>query len=187
MSSRIIGIDAGNNHSALVVYAPQCPKILDYALESNEDIAMRLKALRNENTGGSGPNRTRLVLEMVKSYGSPLGDSILETVFWIGRFVQIWTDTANMSYDLVPRKTIVNALIGHSQGGDSAVRQSLINYFANRGLYGPQGESFEAGSDPKSLTRKGGPLYGIKKDLWAALAVCVSYRTVLEKRHHDIL
>jgi hypothetical protein len=100
-------------------------------------------------------NCQRLVVEMVGHYGTgmPAGKTVFETCVWIGRFIQLW---GGRDYDLMLRKTIVANLCGSARAKDSNVRQALVD------RYGAPG------------TRKNpGRLYGVKKDIWSALAVAV--------------
>jgi len=61
------------------------------------------------------------------------------------------------------RKTVAAHLCNTSRANDSNIRQALIDRF------GP-------GREKAIGTKKNpGPLYGIKKDLWSALAVAVTY------------
>ena len=93
-----------------------------------------------------------LVIEMVASYGMPVGKTIFETCVWIGRFVQACPLEAHLVY-----RADIKMHICHSmRARDSNVRQALIDRFGKPG------------------TKKNpGILYGIKKDEWSALALAV--------------
>ncbi len=97
-----------------------------------------------------------LVIEQIKCYGMPVGDEILRTVFWSGRFAQEQIRSGGR-VSMLPRKTIVAHLCGSGRAKDSNVRQRLID------IYGEKG------------TKKNpGQLYGIKADEWSALAVATA-------------
>lgn len=100
-----------------------------------------------------------LVIEQVASYGMPVGAEVFETVFWSGRFAQ-----AHDGADRIPRTDIKMHLCHTIRGvNDSVIRQALID------RYGP-------GKETAIGTKKTpGPLYGIKADCWAALALAVTY------------
>jgi len=92
-----------------------------------------------------------IVCEMVASYGMAVGKTVFETCVWIGRF----TDPEDK---LVYRKDIKLHFCNSMRAKDTNIRQALIDRF------GPPG------------TKKApGKLYGVKKDIWSALAVAVYY------------
>lgn len=96
-----------------------------------------------------------LAIEMIASYGMPVGREVFETCVWIGRFVQAWhsPDEVRMVY----RKDVKLHLCGTPRAKDANVRQALID------LLGPQG------------TKKApGPTYGVKSHAWPALGVAVT-------------
>ena len=96
-----------------------------------------------------------LVIEMIASYGMSVGKEIFETCVWIGRFIQAAPIFANRVY----RKDVKLHFCGTARAKDSNVRQALIDRFGEPG------------------TKKNpGPLYGIKKDEWSALAIAVYWQ-----------
>lgn len=96
-----------------------------------------------------------LAIEMVASYGMPVGREVFETCVWIGRFQQAWRDPEAVK--LVYRKDVKLHLCGSPRAKDANIRQALIDRL------GPIGTK----SAP-------GPLYGVKSHAWAALAVAVT-------------
>ena len=99
----------------------------------------------------------RVVVEMVASYGMPVGREVFETVYWIGRFCQ-----AAGSHERIYRGEVKDHLCRSRKANDAAIRQALLDRF------GP-GKAKAVG-----LKASPGPLYGIKGDEWAALAVAVT-------------
>jgi hypothetical protein len=97
---------------------------------------------------------THLAIEMVASYGMPVGREVFETCVWIGRFVQAWPRPEAVR--LVYRRDVKLELCGSARAKDANVRQALID------LIGPRGTK-----------RAPGPTYGVSGDMWAALAVAV--------------
>jgi hypothetical protein len=98
---------------------------------------------------------TSLAIEMIASYGMPVGREVFETCVWIGRFVQAWPEPEAVR--LVYRKDVKLHLCGNPRAKDPNIRQALLDKL------GPQG------------TKKApGPTYGVKSHAWAALAVAVT-------------
>jgi hypothetical protein len=100
-----------------------------------------------------------LVIEQVASYGMPVGREVFETVFWSGKF-----DQAHGGSTRIPRTDVKMHLCHTIKGvNDSVIRQALIDRF------GPSKEK------AIGVKKSPGPLYGITKDCWAALALAVTY------------
>lgn len=159
----VIAVDPGFEKSAVVEYDGQ--RIVGMWLEENEDIMRFLqhRALDQD----SKP----LVIEQIQSYGMAVGATVFETVFWSGRFAQAWERGMNQFYRL-PRREVKLHLCGQARAKDANIRQALIDRF---------GPGKEAAIGRKATP---GPLYGVKSDLWAALAVAVTWadqNTILEE------
>lgn len=142
----IIAIDPGDVQSAFVVVDDLCD-IVDKGLEPNETMKAYLEQ-------GRAPY-DKLVIEMVASYGMPVGKTIFETCVWIGRFIEAWGG----DFELVYRQEVKLALCRSTRAKDSNVRQALIDRFGEVGT-----------------KKKPGKLYGVSKDIWSALAVAVCYQ-----------
>jgi len=94
------------------------------------------------------------VCEMIACYGMPVGKEVFETVLWIGRFIE----SSKTEINLVYRRDIKLHLCGSVRAKDGNVRQALIDRWGQPG------------------TKKNpGATYGIKADIWAALAVGTFY------------
>lgn len=100
--------------------------------------------------------RAVLCVEMVASYGMPVGASIFETCVWIGRFLDAW-EAAGGRTDRLTRIQIKSHLCHSAKACDSNIRWALIDLYGGNAAIGTK--------------RLPGPLYGIKRDGWAALAV----------------
>jgi hypothetical protein len=147
---KTVALDPGNTHTALVIldhkgsptsaaYEPN-DKILDLLKDAYYDCRV-------------------MAIEMIASYGMPVGAEVFDTCVWIGRFTQAWPAATVPIF----RKDVKMHLCGQTKAKDKNVRQALIDRF------GP-------GKD-KAIGKKAkpGPLYGYSGDLWAALAVAVTY------------
>jgi hypothetical protein len=95
-----------------------------------------------------------LAIEMVASYGMPVGKEVFETVRWIGRFQQAWRDPEAVR--LIYRQEVKLHLCGSPRAKDPNVWQALKDRLGEPG------------------TKKNpGPLYGVQSHARAALAVAV--------------
>jgi hypothetical protein len=138
----ILAIDSGTTNSAYVQYDESKNLIVDHGILPNPEMRQIL----------IGREYDLVALEMIASYGMPVGASTFETCLWIGRFIEV----ARTESRLVYRKDIKMYLCGSMRAKDGNVRQALID------LIGEQG------------TKKNkGPTYGISSHSWAALAVAV--------------
>jgi hypothetical protein len=105
----------------------------------------------------------RLAIEMIASYGMPVGREVFETCVWIGRFKQAWHTPD--AVELVYRKDVKMHLCGTTKAKDPNVRQALIDMFPRTG----------GGKTPQVGTKgQPGPLFGVSSHAWAALGVAVT-------------
>lgn len=104
-----------------------------------------------------------LAIEMVASYGKPVGAEVFDTCVWIGRFIQAMDQTP-VSIDYVYRMEERQTICHSGKASDANITQALIDRFAkgvsNRG---------------KGTKKEPGWFYGFKKDIWQAYAVGVTY------------
>ena len=100
-----------------------------------------------------------MAIEMIASYGMPVGREVFETCVWIGRFIQAW----QRPYTMVYRKDVKLHICDDSRAKDSNILQALYD------RYGP-GRKLAVGTKANP-----GPCYGFSGDMWAALAVAITY------------
>lgn len=157
----ILAIDPGNKESGWCILADYKPvlfgKTTNYTL---------LKVMRDY-----AGDYDDVVIEMVASYGMPVGETVFDTCRWIGRFEQTAAEATVTfpkvrTHDVyfVKRKEYVTELCGSSRAKDANVIQYLIDRFAkdtpNRG---------------KGTKKDKGWFYGFKADIWQAYAIGVYY------------
>lgn len=145
---RILAIDPGNIESAYLLYETEGPIPLDWAKMPNGEILELLDGERAE----------LLAVEMIASYGMPVGREVFDTCVWIGRFIERW----GADHRLVYRGEVKMHLTNSARAKDSNVRQALLDKF------GP-GKALAVG-----LKATPGPLYGMAGDCWSALGVAVT-------------
>lgn len=148
---RVLAIDPGNEQSAFVEYVSD-GRVQTFGKWRNEDL-LNLDLLRYGAQAG-----THMAIEMIASYGMPVGAEVFETCTWIGKFELAWGGASTRVF----RKDVKLHLCGQPRAKDGNVRQALLDRW---------------GGKTKALgTKKSpGPLYGFKADLWQALAVAVTY------------
>lgn len=146
---RIIGIDPGTTESAVVLWSEG--EIQSHYKLPHQDVLGLLKQLSDDSV-------TKLAVEMVASYGMPVGREVFETVLWIGRYIECWLTLHPFSTThLVYRRDVKVYLCGSMKAKDGNIRQAIIDRF------GPPG------------TKKApGKTYGISGDEWQALAVALT-------------
>lgn len=155
----VLAIDPGSAESAWMLYSPDDEigfNVLDRGIAGNDEIVGRgFEHVFDEADA--------MAIEMIASYGMPVGKEVFETCVWIGRFVQVWKGRRGPDPEFIYRKEVKRNLCGNIKAKDSNVRQALIDRF---------GGSRKRAIGTKKLP---GPLYGVKKDIWSALAVAVTW------------
>lgn len=151
----LLAIDPGPMRSAAVWFKDGA--VAQAGIFANEELIDRMK-----HAGGRTVFIDHLAVEMIASYGMPVGKEVFETVLWIGRFVERFGGP----HTLVYRKDVKMHLCGSMKAKDGNIRQALIDRL------GPVGTK----KDP-------GPCYGISKDMWSALAVGLTWRDTSDDQH----
>ena len=146
----VIGVDPGYKHSAFVALSNG--RVLSHKIMPNDELVALLK-YRMPTPG------TTVVVEQFEGMGMAVGREVMETIWWSGRFFEAWPGARAR----VTRREVKLHLCGLARAKDSNVRQALIDRF---------GPDKETAIGKKSAP---GPLYGVKADEWAALAVAVTW------------
>jgi hypothetical protein len=139
----ILAIDPGDIQSAYAILDESLKPVEFGILENYELLKIVEKSKGNE-----------MAIEMVASYGMPVGVTTFETVFWIGRFWEAFSGKKTKVY----RKEVKMNLCHSMKAKDGNVRQALIDRF---GVVGTK--------------KNPGWFYGVSKDVWSAVAVGVTY------------
>tara|TARA_Y100001963_G_scaffold158965_1_gene260586 strand:+ start:124 stop:600 length:477 start_codon:yes stop_codon:yes gene_type:complete len=149
----LLSIDPGSEQSGWVVYDsaydPRTGCVVAAGISPNAELLERVR----------GGGADQLVVEMIASYGMPVGREVFDTCVWIGRFWEAFPGERDRVY----RKDVKMCVCSDPRAKDSNVRQALID------MFGP-GRSRAIGTKGEP-----GPLYGFKRDMWAALAVAVTW------------
>lgn len=153
MSKTIIAIDPGTHRSAWVEYTPEERQIGDFGITDNKSL---VRSIAWERWRGDD-----LAIEMIASYGMPVGQEVFETCVWIGRFIEAFG-----CGKFVYRKDVKLHLCQSPRAKDANVRQAIIDLFPATG----------GGKTPQIGTKKQpGPLYGVSSHVWSALGVALTY------------
>lgn len=150
---RVFAIDPGPVESAFVRYWDG--EIKEHGKHRN-DVVLCLGQFGGE----------QLVVEMIASYGMPVGAEVFDTCVWIGRYVENWSPGA---WTLMKRQEVKLHLCNSPRANDATIRQALIDRF---------------GGKAKAIgTKKApGPLHGVKGDIWQALALAVTWSDLAQRR-----
>jgi hypothetical protein len=152
----LLAIDPGTTQSAWVNAIHDV--VLGFGILPNEQLLTWLRVIDHPVEGGID----QMVIEKVESCGMAVGADVFETVFWSGRFAEA---AGPLPVDRIGRKAVKLHLCGDTRAKDSNIRQALIDRYGGVG-----GKRAAIG-----LKASPGPLYGVSKDVWAALAVAVTY------------
>jgi len=147
----VIALDPGNTETAVVVLDKEDKKILFHAKISNEMMIVQLKEFETIY----GKENCELAIEMVASYGMPVGRSVFDTCVWIGRYIATWEG----EFRLIVRKDVKMNICHSPKANDANIRQALMDRF---------GSTRELAIGTK---KEPGPLYGVGNDERAALAL----------------
>lgn len=156
-ATRILAIDPGNTESGFALIDPITCRPIEVGKIPNEQLLDKLDRL---DLGRTPINRVSI--EMIKSYGMPVGATVFETCVWIGRFAQVVDSYGCLPWELVYRGDVKIHHCHNSGAKDSNVIQALIDRFAsgvrNRG---------------KGTKDEPGWFYGFHDDIWQAYALAV--------------
>lgn len=148
--TRILAIDPGYVQSAWLVLEAD-GSLGTFGILGNDDM---ITALVNSSLAYGV-----VVIEKIESYGMAVGREVFDTVWWAGRFAQACQPTPVVQ---MPRRDVKLAICGDSRAKDANIRTALIDRYGGHAAIGRKASP--------------GPLYGISKDVWSALAIAVTYR-----------
>lgn len=145
----ILALDPGPAETGFVLYDGL--KVRESGVLDNAQVLLQLRQDWRQRAD-------ELVVEMIASYGMPVGREVFETCVWIGRFTEAWRSPDAVR--LVYRKDVKLHLCGTTKAKDPNVWQALLDRFG--------------GVDAVGRKAAPGPLYGVKSHARAALAVAVT-------------
>jgi hypothetical protein len=149
-----LAIDPGPMQSAWLVLGPG-GGIRAFGIWPNERLRQLLRW--DDLDEILAPEVDRIAIEKVESFGMAVGAEVFETVFWSGRFAEAFYPAL---VERVTRRAVKLHLCGSARAKDPNIRQALIDRYGGSSAIGKKAAP--------------GPLYGISKDVWSALAVAVT-------------
>lgn len=156
MSNKLLAIDPGNKESGFVIIDTEDYFPLYKGKWENEKLRAKIAQSWKHQVN-------HVVIEMVASYGMAVGETVFETVFWIGRFYEA-VGTGGASRDRLKRIEVKKNLCHTATAKDANTTQALIDRFAPDARNRGKGTK----SDP-------GWFYGFKSDIWQAYALGVTF------------
>lgn len=142
----ILAIDPGSTESAYAVLDPNRDGLPVYFTKCSNAKVLNVASVEDNI----------VVIERIASYGMSVGQEVFDTCYWGGRFQQACPDPDAVEW--VFRKEVKLHLCGSPRAKDANIRQAIIDRFG--GL---------------QATKKGGPLHKCSKDMWAAIAVGLTW------------
>lgn len=152
MSSLILAIDPGNVETG-------------YVLMTKEYTPLSFGKVRNEELRGFmyDGKYDEVVIEMVASYGMPVGATVFETCVEIGRYTEIGRMRGRPVFFLY-RKEVKMNICRSMKANDSTIRQALVDRFAKN-----------TPNKGKGYKKAPGFFYGFRADIWQAYALGVTF------------
>ena len=156
----ILAIDPGNMKSGYVIVE-----------HDGEEIRRVLEAGKIENPAVTDMLDRKLyascidvAIEMIAGMGMTVGQEVFDTCVWIGRFWEIALRSGGYEPKRIYRREEKLDLCGSLSAKDANIRQALVDRYA------PGQPNFGKGTK-----KNPGFFYGFSADMWAAMAVAVTY------------
>ena len=148
---RIFAIDPGNVESGYAVIDLPIFSVVECGKIENGELLKLVPLL--------SAAADVFAVEMIASYGMPVGREVFDTCVWIGRFVQV----AERESTYIYRKDEKLCLCGDLRAKDTNIRRALIDRYAKHDL-----------KTGKGTKKAPDVFYGVSKDAWQAIAVGVT-------------
>jgi len=169
MARYILAIDPGNIESAFVIIDAETLRPLHFGKMENEAVLQRsayfVGLLYQLAIANAEPFSCELAIEMIASYGMPVGAEVFDTCVWIGEFKRAFSYNQLITgCALVYRREEKLTICGSPKANDANIRQALVDRFA-------KGRP----NNGKGTKKNPGWFYQFRADIWQAYAVAVTY------------
>lgn len=161
MNHFTLAIDPGYTESAYVVLDNDTKKPIEFAKVPNAQLRDSILPFWLAK-GFSGCDECTIAVEMVASYGMPVGEEVFETVVWIGRFVE----RVRLSTGAEPVRVKRNPVKVHHCHAANATDANISQALKDRFALGVRNHG-------KGTKDAPGWFYGFSKDVWQAYALAV--------------
>lgn len=151
----VLAIDPGCALSAYVLVNPDTYDLVQFGKVENMELREIIETLIKRVDESA--------IEMISSYGKPVGREVFDTCLWIGRYQEL-IESFGVPVQRILRRDVKLHLCGQTKSKDTDVRRALINRFAKFDLKNGKGKK----DNPDHF-------YGVANDVWAATAVAVYY------------
>lgn len=172
--SILVAIDPGNQKSAWIVFRDG--QIAEFGITPNADMPDHFEGLEH------------VAIEYMRPRGMKMSQESMDTMFWAGRFIQAICGDDMIPWTPVDRHRVKLHICGNAAAKDANIRRALIDDWyggdtaaignkkcrkcKGKGTYKREVCSECGGSQ---WLHPPGPLVGIHDDLWAALAVGITF------------
>lgn len=186
----IVAIDPGPTESAYVILKTgegYPGKVMDFGKCPEYELRERVTAVYDKMIFPE----IYLAIEFPASYGMAVGKTVFETCAVVGRLEEYFYHRMTLCYMDGPRpvnpsyrvyrkrrsdvgvEAVSMAICNNNRANDANVRQAIIDLYPATG----------GGRIPQiGLKNSPGPLYGISKDVWAALGVALTFQQWIDKQ-----
>lgn len=155
---KILGIDPGTNETGWAIYDSDSHQVLNKGIMPNQEAKEHLERLVLLESYDHAS------IEMIASYGMPVGKEVFNTCLFIGRLQEMF-DRNKVKNTLIFRKEVKLFLCNSLRAKDPNIRRAILDLFPATG----------GGATPEIGTMKQpGPLYGVKGHIFAALGVALT-------------
>lgn len=155
MDRIVLAIDPGNVESAYAFLRMENGALIlgDFAKVENGVLLAMARIYREPDMAAT--------IEMIASYGMPVGREVFETCVFVGQLREAMSD---VPVHYVYRRDVKLNLCNSPRAKDTNVRQALIDRYAKHDFKNGRG------------TKKAPDFFhGVSRDCWAAIAVGVTY------------
>ena len=161
ITDKIFAIDVGTTESGYVImrFDKDDIKLLSFGKIANEAL---MQIIKNNDYD-------QLVYEQFQSFGMAVGESTIESILWNGRLIQAAIDRG-IPVDRIYRKEEKLCL----RAKDANIRQALIDRYAKTDK-----------KNGKGTKKEPDVFFGVKKDVWSAIAVGVTWREKMEEEKRE--
>lgn len=154
---KILAIDPGTTETAYVLTKEDLTPLEFGKIDNKLMLHTIVKLVQDD------PN-TEVAIEMIASYGQPVGNETFETCRWIGRFEECARINGTVPHFIYRREEKKALLKGKMCGTDKNIRDALIQKFAKFDMVKGKGTAKE-----KDF------FYGFHADIWQAFAVAYTF------------